>query len=83
MVIRGLYSNQSSQVVEQEALTRLLMEKRIFTRDEFLEMVKAVVRERKEADVRYIISLKSSPYASMKYPLPFGCNSSVVGWSNP
>jgi hypothetical protein len=34
-----------SQVVQQEALTRLLMEKRIFTKEEFLEMVKLVDRE--------------------------------------
>jgi hypothetical protein len=34
-----------SQVVQQEALTRLLVEKGIFTKDEFLEMVKAVDRE--------------------------------------
>ena len=31
-----------SQVVQQEALTRLLIEKGIFTREEFLEMVKVV-----------------------------------------
>ena len=31
-----------SQVVAQEALTRLLIEKRIFTKEEFLEMVKVV-----------------------------------------
>jgi hypothetical protein len=29
-----------SQVVQQEALTRLFVEKGIFTREEFLEMVK-------------------------------------------
>jgi len=29
-----------SQVVQQEALTRLLVEKGIFTKEEFLEMVK-------------------------------------------
>ncbi len=34
-----------SQVVQQEALTRLLVEKGIFTKDEFLEMVKVVDRE--------------------------------------
>ena len=34
-----------SQVVQQEALTRLLIEKGIFTKDEFLEMVKLVDRE--------------------------------------
>ncbi|MGA2317630.1 MAG: hypothetical protein ABSG71_14780 [Thermodesulfobacteriota bacterium] len=33
-----------SQVVQQEALTRLLIEKGIFTREEFLEMVKMVDR---------------------------------------
>ena len=34
-----------SQVVQQEALTRLLIEKEIFTKEEFLEMVKAVDQE--------------------------------------
>ena len=34
-----------SQVVQQEALTRLLVEKGIFTKDELLEMVGAVDRE--------------------------------------
>ncbi len=36
-----------SQVVQQEALTRLLIEKGIFTKDEFLEMVKTVDQEMK------------------------------------
>jgi hypothetical protein len=36
-----------SQVVQQEALTRLLVEKGIFTKGEFLEMVKVVNREMK------------------------------------
>ena len=36
-----------SQVVQQEALTRLLMEKGIFTKKEFLEMVSLVDREMK------------------------------------
>ena len=31
-----------SQVVQQEALTRFLVEKGIFTKEEFLEMVKVV-----------------------------------------
>jgi hypothetical protein len=35
-------------MVSQEALTRLLIEKGIFTQEEFLEMVKAVDRERKK-----------------------------------
>ena len=34
-----------SQVVQQEALTRLLIEKGIFTKEEFPEMVKLVDRE--------------------------------------
>jgi len=34
-----------SQVVQQEALTRLFVEKGIFTKEEFLEMVTAVDRE--------------------------------------
>jgi hypothetical protein len=36
-----------SQVVQQEALTRLLVEKGIFTKEEFLEMVKVVNGEMK------------------------------------
>ena len=36
-----------SQVVQQEAITRLLMEKGIFTKEEFLEMVRVVNRETK------------------------------------
>ena len=34
-----------SQVVQQEALTRLLVEKGIFTKEEFLEMVGVVDRD--------------------------------------
>jgi hypothetical protein len=34
-----------SQVVQQEALTRLFIEKGVFTKRQFLEMVKAVDRE--------------------------------------
>jgi uncharacterized protein YqgQ len=37
-----------SQVVQREALTRLLVEKGIFTKEEFLEMVRVVDRERKK-----------------------------------
>jgi len=37
-----------TQVVQQEALTRLLVEKGIFTKEEFLEMVKVVDREIKK-----------------------------------
>jgi hypothetical protein len=37
-----------SQVVQQEALTRLLVEKGIFTKDEFLEMVRLVNQEMKK-----------------------------------
>jgi hypothetical protein len=36
-----------SQVVQQEALTRLLIEKGIFTKEEFLEMVKIIDQGRK------------------------------------
>jgi len=36
-----------SQVVQQEALTRLLVEKGIFTKEDFLEMVRIVNREMK------------------------------------
>jgi hypothetical protein len=34
-----------SQVAQQEALTRLLVDKGIFAKEEFLEMVKVVDRE--------------------------------------
>jgi len=34
-----------SQAVQQEARTRLLVEKRIFTKEEFLEMVRVVNEE--------------------------------------
>ena len=37
-----------SQVVQEEALTRLLVEKGIFTKEEFLEMVKVVDKEMKK-----------------------------------
>jgi uncharacterized protein YqgQ len=37
-----------SQVVQQEALTRLLVEKGIFTKEEFLEMVRVVNEEMKK-----------------------------------
>jgi hypothetical protein len=37
-----------SQVVQQEALTRLLVEKRIFTNEEFLKMVRVVNLEMKK-----------------------------------
>jgi hypothetical protein len=36
-----------SQVAQQEALTRLLIEKGIFTKEEFREMVRVVDREMK------------------------------------
>jgi hypothetical protein len=36
-----------SQVVQQEALTRLFIEKSIFIKEEFLEMVRVVDREMK------------------------------------
>jgi uncharacterized protein YqgQ len=35
------------QVVQQEVLTRLLVEREIFTKEEFLKMVKVVNREMK------------------------------------
>jgi len=37
-----------SQVIQQEAFTGLLVEKGIFTKEEFLEMVKVVEREMKK-----------------------------------
>ena len=45
-----------SQVVQQEALTRLLIEKGIFTREEFLGMVKEVNLEMKKKRGRNITS---------------------------
>jgi uncharacterized protein YqgQ len=36
-----------SQVIQQEALTRLLVEKGIFSKEEFLEMVRVVNQEMK------------------------------------
>jgi hypothetical protein len=39
-----------SQVVQQEALTRLLVEKGIFTKEEFLEMVRVVDRRNGQPD---------------------------------
>ena len=36
-----------SQVIQQEALTRLLIEKGIFTKEEFWEMLKVVDQEMK------------------------------------
>jgi hypothetical protein len=39
-----------SQVVSQDALIRLLIDKGIFTNEEFLEMVKTVDRERKRKE---------------------------------
>jgi hypothetical protein len=40
-----------SQAVSQDALIRLLIEKGIFTQEEFLEMVKKVDQERKRSNV--------------------------------
>ena len=45
-----------SQVVQQEALTRLLIEKGIFSREEFLGMVKTVNLEMKKKRGRDITS---------------------------
>ena len=36
-----------SQVISQEALTRLLVEKGVFTKEELLEMVRLLDRDRK------------------------------------
>jgi hypothetical protein len=41
-----------SQVVQQETLTRLLIEKGIFTKEEFLEMVRVVDKEIKGRQIR-------------------------------
>jgi uncharacterized protein YqgQ len=37
-----------SQVVQQEALTRLLVEKGIFSKEDFLEMVRVIDQEMKK-----------------------------------
>jgi uncharacterized protein YqgQ len=37
-----------SQVVQQEALTKLLVQKGIFSKEEFLEMVRVIDQERKK-----------------------------------
>jgi uncharacterized protein YqgQ len=37
-----------SQVVQQEALTRVLIEKGMFTKEEFLDMVRVVDKEMKK-----------------------------------
>jgi hypothetical protein len=39
-----------SQVIQQEALTRLLVEKGIFTKEEFLDMVRLVDGEMKRIE---------------------------------
>jgi len=39
-----------SQVIQQEALTRLLVEKGIFTKEEFLDMVRLVDGEMKRKE---------------------------------
>jgi uncharacterized protein YqgQ len=41
-----------SQVVQQEALTRLLIEKGILTKEEFLEMVRVVNQEMRRKEKR-------------------------------
>jgi len=41
-----------SQVVQQESLTRLLIEKGVFSKDEFLGMVKVVDQEMKRGRKR-------------------------------
>jgi len=43
-----------SQVVQQEALTRLLVEKGIFNKEEFLEMVRIVNRKMKKEKGRWV-----------------------------
>jgi len=46
----------TAQVVQQEALTRLLIEKGIFTREDFLGMVKTVNLEMKKKRRRNVTS---------------------------
>ena len=50
-----------SQVVQQEALTRLLVEKGIFTKKELLEMVKVVEREKAQQNGHPRLSMPSQP----------------------
>jgi len=45
-------------VIQQEAFTGLLVEKGIFTKEEFLEMVKVVEREMKKEKNEKRIALK-------------------------
>ena len=42
-----------SQVVQQEALTRLLVEKGVFRKEELLEMVKVVSKKMKRTKSKY------------------------------
>jgi len=42
-----------SQAVQQEALTRLLVKKGTFTKEEVLEIVRAVNKEMKRTKIRY------------------------------
>jgi len=43
-----------SQVIQQDVLTRLFVEKGIFSKEEFLEMVRVVNKEMKKAKSREI-----------------------------
>jgi hypothetical protein len=45
-----------SQFVQQEALTRLLMERGVFTREEFLEMEGSLIKRRIEKEIGKSIS---------------------------
>ena len=42
-----------SQIVQQEALTRLLVKKGIFTKEEFLDMVRVVDKDIKKSKQRW------------------------------
>jgi uncharacterized protein YqgQ len=48
MFFAGFSDSIMSQVVQQEALTRLLVGKELFTKEEFLEMVRVVDKETKK-----------------------------------
>lgn len=48
MFFMGLSDGIMSQVVQQEALTRVLLEKGIFTKEEFWEMGRVVDKEMKK-----------------------------------
>jgi len=66
-----------SQVISQEAVIRLLVEKGIFTKEEFWEMVRAINQEMKRNKGLLFITKKSSNYGkkgTISMPLAFSAN---------